>query len=30
LAIDLWRLATGQTTPERIGLTAAFAGQAGV
>ena len=26
LAIDLWRLATGRTTPERIGLTAAFAG----
>lgn len=25
LAIDLWRLATGQTTPENIGLTAAFA-----
>jgi transposase len=24
LAIDLWRLATHQTTPERIGLTAAF------
>ena len=24
LAIDLWRLATHQTTPEKIGLTAAF------
>lgn len=24
LAIDLWRLATGQSTPEKLGLTAAF------
>jgi transposase len=28
LAIDLWRLATHQTTPEKIGLTAIFAGAA--
>jgi transposase len=26
LAIDLWRLATGRSTPERVGLTAAFSG----
>jgi transposase len=25
LAIDLWRIATGRTTPEKVGLTAAFA-----
>jgi transposase len=25
LAIDLWRIATNRTTPERVGLTAAFA-----
>jgi transposase len=25
LAIDLWRLATGQTTPENVGLTAPYA-----
>lgn len=29
LAIDLWRLATGRTTAEKIGLTAAFAVQLG-
>lgn len=29
LAIDLWRVATGQTTPEKIGLSAAFARSAG-